>query len=281
LSSFHIAHLSDLHFSKISFGPSQFFSKRFIGNFNFLLRRRREFDYRLIKEILPLLLKQNINTVLISGDVSCTSLEAEFLQASNFVKTLKEHGIETLILPGNHDNYTKKAYRTKAFYKFFPAKELHEEQIMVKSLKNNWKMILLDTTLPTPLFCCHGKFDEKLAAKLEKTLAALSTDTNVIVANHFPIGHPHDRSLKGESLLLPLLKKHPQVKLYLHGHTHKRRFSDVETEGLPLIVDSGSASHKFVGSWNAITCEESSCTVSPFVWKKSHWAPAQEKTLTW
>ena len=281
VSSFHIAHLSDLHFSKISFGPSQFFSKRWIGNFNFLLRRRREFDYRLLQEILPILLKEKVETVLISGDVSCTSLAAEFIQASNFVKTLQENGIETLVLPGNHDNYTKKAYHSKAFYNFFPSKDLLDEKIFVKPLKNDWQMILLDTTLPTPLFCCHGKFDEDLALKLENTLSALPDDARVIVANHFPIAHPKDKSLQGESLLLPLLRKHPKVKLYLHGHTHKRRFSDVETEGLPLIVDAGSASHKFLGSWNAIECKENSCTVQPFTWRKSHWAPAEKKDLSW
>ena len=279
MSSFRIAHLSDLHFSKVSYGLSQFFSKRFIGNFNFLLRRRREFDYRMLHEILPILLKADVKTVLISGDVSCTSLKAEFLQASNFVRSLNERGIETLVIPGNHDNYTKKAFKQKTFYNFFPQEPLAENQLLLKPLENGWHFLLLDTTLPTPLFCCHGRFSEDLGERLKETLSALPANAKVVVANHFPLNHPKDLSLKGGELLLSILKSFPQVKLYLHGHTHKRRFSDVENEGLPLIVDSGSAAHKFVGSWNIVECHEDKMTVQPYVWRHGKWSLATSKEV--
>lgn len=233
----------------------------------------------MLQEILPILLKEEVKTLLISGDVSCTSLKAEFLQASHFVRSLEEHGIETLVIPGNHDNYTKKAYRKKTFYDFFPATPLAENQLLLKPLENDWHFLLLDTTLPTPLFCCHGEFSKDLGERLKKTLEALPKDAKVIVANHFPLNHPKDLSLKGGELLLSILKSFPQVKLYLHGHTHKRRFSDVENEGLPLIVDSGSAAHKFVGSWNIVECSTNKMRIQPYVWRHGKWALAKEKEV--
>ena len=42
-SPLRIAHISDLHFAKLSLNPFQIFSKRFIGNANSLLSRKKVF----------------------------------------------------------------------------------------------------------------------------------------------------------------------------------------------------------------------------------------------
>ena len=285
MSSFRFAHISDIHYSKISFGASQFFSKRWIGNLNFLLRRKREFDYSLLEELIPVLVQEKIETVLISGDLSCTSLEEEFLKASSFVKALKQNGIETIILPGNHDHYTKKSYQKKTFYHFFPSKSANSpnlklDQLEITKLNDSWHLIALDTTLATPLFCSHGRFDEKIEKTLEKALSSLPSDAQVIIANHFPIALEKS-ALQRESHLISLLQKYPKVKLYLHGHTHKRKITDHRSNNLPIVVDSGSASHRFIGSWNVIECKEKGCSIKPFTWKKTHWTPEKEVPFTW
>ena len=86
---FRLAHLSDLHFSEVDFDLRQFFSKRWIGNLNYLLRRRKDFDDKLLKDFPSLLQKLKVDVVLISGDLSCTSSKKEFEKAFSFIESLK------------------------------------------------------------------------------------------------------------------------------------------------------------------------------------------------
>lgn len=285
MPSIRIAHLSDLHFSKICWGINQFFSKRWIGNFNFLLRRRKEFDYSQLEKLLPIFLEKKVQKVLISGDLSCTSLKEEFLKASFFTDLLKNHGIETIILPGNHDHYTKKDHRKKTFYDFFASQSapnsLKKDRLEVIPLGASWWMIGLDTTLSTHLFSCKGKFPIELEQKLEETLELLPKEANIILANHFPILLKSDRSLQREEALVSILKRHPKIQLYLHGHTHHRRISDYRNLGLPIVSDSGSAAHRFKGSWNLIDCSENSFSISPYLWENESWAPENNTPITW
>ena len=62
---FRFAHLSDLHFSHITWNLAQLFSKRLVGNVNWLLRRRSEFDHQLLLPLYELLVKERVEFVLI------------------------------------------------------------------------------------------------------------------------------------------------------------------------------------------------------------------------
>jgi 3',5'-cyclic AMP phosphodiesterase CpdA len=280
---FRIAHISDLHFSQITWSPSQFFSKRWIGNINLLLRRKREFDPdALLTPLLDTFRKQDIQLVLISGDLSSTSLEAEFLEASSFIDRLRDSHIDVVTLPGNHDHYTKSAFQKKIFYQFFDTHfsspsligeefSLKEHQVAVKKLPHNWWIVALDTALATPLFSCQGKFSEQIEQNLEKVLSILPEDDFVIVANHFPIftvDHAQRHLIRDEALK-KIFQKWKKVKLYLHGHTHRHSIADLRNANLPILLDSGSTAHKFFGSWNLIECHPKSCEVRPFKWLKT------------
>jgi len=76
-----IAHISDLHFSKISFNPLQFFSKRWAGNFNLLLNRPSQRNNTHPFSLLPLFKKRGVSHVIISGDLTSTATDAEYLLA--------------------------------------------------------------------------------------------------------------------------------------------------------------------------------------------------------
>lgn len=278
MSSFRIAHLSDLHFSKVHFPLFPFSPKSWLGSINFLLRRKRHFDYKLLDSLLYSLQEQRVDEVLISGDLTCTASKAEFMKACAFTQKLENAGFKTTLLPGNHDHLTRKAYKAKLFYHFFPKEALKSHSVGVETLPNSWYLITLDTTLATPLFCCHGHFSPSIEEALKKTLDTLPPKAKVLLANHFPIHHPKDKSLKGEQRLLSLLQAYPQVKLYLHGHTHKHRIVDGRPVNLPILTDSGSAAHKLLGSWNLIECAASHFSIEPFIWQKGRWTPKQKHT---
>ncbi len=279
-SSFSFAHLSDLHFFHMNWGLGQFFSKRWIGNGNYILRRKREFNYKLLEGLSSILIQEKIPFALISGDVSCTALEKEFEKAKYFIQTLENHGIETLTLPGNHDKYTKEASKKNLFYNSFPS-SLSNDGFKIQQLNPSWWIIALDTTLPTPLFCCHGHFSSLLENKLDAALTKLPSHANVILTNHFPISNKKEKALERSEELTALCKRHKKIKLYLHGHTHKPAIYDGRSEDLPIIIDSGSAVHQFSGGWNLIHCEDNSCSISPFTWTNGEWTRKQATSFTW
>lgn len=280
-SRVRLAHLSDIHFFQMDKGIAQLFSKNWFGIVNFFLRRKSEFDYSLLEQCLSLLIETKVPLALISGDISCTSSWKEFAKGELFIKKLENLGIESFVLPGNHDTYTKKSLRENRFYRSFPSSLAHQK-VYTKQLSDYWWLIALDTTLPTPPLCCHGSFSKHLEEELEKALLNLPQGVNIILANHFPLSvDGKGKALKGEEALLNLCKRHPNIRLYLHGHTHKQTIYDGRSEGLPILVDAGSVVHKFEGGWHLIDCEKDSCTIVPFRYSHGQWSPLPKKTFSW
>lgn len=268
------AHISDLHFAKPSWGINQFFSKRWIGNANFYLRRRSQFCFKNLKT-LPLLFKKlNISQVLITGDLTTTSAEKEFLMAQSFIQNLKEQGLSVLLLPGNHDHYTKSAFSNKTYYRFFPSHfssdsiscNLKEDGLTVVPLTNKWTAICLDTAIATPPLACYGFFSMQLEEKLRQALKKIPKDHRILLLNHFPLiyNEAPEKGLKRSEALCEVIKEFPQITLYLHGHTHRHCIADLRQSGLPIILDSGSVIEKKTGAWNLIELHEEEFSVEAF-----------------
>lgn len=293
--TFRLAHISDLHFSQLSWNPAQFFSKRWIGNANLLLRRMREFQHDKVYKLLDHFKEEGVDYVLISGDLSTTSLPSEFSKASQFLAKLKELGIEAITLPGNHDHYTKKDYQNKTFYQYFdthfcsndsPFAEynLKDHKVTVKKLDLDWWLVALDTAIATPLLACHGHFTEEIEKTLRKVLTSLPEGGKVILANHFPIftsDHVHKHLIR-DVALRDVLHDFINVKFYLHGHTHRHCIADLRNAGLPILLDSGCTAHEEKGTWNLLDFSEEGCKVKAFRWnlnEESEW-DWNEKTST-
>ncbi|HNA62745.1 MAG TPA: metallophosphoesterase, partial [Rhabdochlamydiaceae bacterium] len=116
-----IAHISDLHFSNWDWNPSQFFSKRWLGNLNFLFGRQRHFAHERLKSLPTLFRNHGISHVMITGDLTTTSSLGEFEKAREFVEALEAVGLKVFVIPGNHDQYTKRAHKDQLFYNYFPS----------------------------------------------------------------------------------------------------------------------------------------------------------------
>jgi 3',5'-cyclic AMP phosphodiesterase CpdA len=289
---FRAAHISDLHLSKVSLSPFQFFSKRWVGNMNLLFKRRKIHKEEALDLLPELFSELKINYIFITGDISCTSQQQEFLKAENFFK--KFMGIKTLFLPGNHDNYTKKSYKQKIFYNYFtntkkeedyPAKNfsLRTDGIEIHPLNDNWWYIGLDTTLATSILSSRGFFSHKIEENLKKVLSILPKDISIILANHFPFTqHISQRKrLQRASELRNLFQHFPQIKLYVNGHTHSHCVADLRNNNLPIVVDSGSCSHSKIGSWNLLEFSKTNCSITPYNWKNESWKESKEQRFSW
>ncbi|MFI0478727.1 MAG: hypothetical protein ACH349_06395, partial [Candidatus Rhabdochlamydia sp.] len=80
-----------------------------------------------------------------------------------------------------------------------------------------------------------------------------------------------EKGLKRSEALCDLIKKFPQVNLYLHGHTHRHCIADLRQSGLPIILDSGSIIEKKTGSWNLIELHEKEFWVENFKIINRNW----------
>lgn len=268
--SLRIAHLSDPHFSHITFSPKQFLSKRWLGNLNLLLYRKNAYQTEHLWHLPELLETLEVESVFITGDFSSTSLESEFEVGQKFIEAFREKKLPTYFVPGNHDFYTTESQELKTFYHFLASEDLKTKKVEKVSLGKGWWYIGLDCAVAAPVFCAYGNFFKETEERLERALSEIPSTESVIVGNHFPLfttGRPkHD--LKRAKELQTLLSKYSQVKLYLHGHDHSHYIIDRQNEGYPLVLNSGSCAHKPDGTFYLIDLFETECLVQRLLFRK-------------
>lgn len=261
-----LAHISDLHFPFVNWDPRQLLSKRWLGNLNYVLKRRHSFDHsNRLPALLDFFKEQAVTHVAISGDFSITSHPEEFKRATTFVHELQHAGFTTVAIPGNHDHYTGHAHRQKLFYRYFPehldekaAWNLKDHQVSLVQIRPHLWVVALDTALATSLLSSHGLFSEKIEANLAGLLAQIPAGDQIILINHFPffkIGPPKNRLERGEALR-KIIEKHPNILLYLHGHTHQQIIADLRPNGLPIISDPGSTAEIQHGACHLIQIDQ-------------------------
>ena len=284
-----IAHISDLHFAQIDYGVGQFFSKAWLGNLNLLIRRYKTFCNLRPFLLIPELKKRGIEMCLITGDFTSTGSRAEYEMGRKFVKELDQAKIRWMAIPGNHDMYTKKNEKEKTFYSIFPnrygesAFSLDKNRCTAAPLTDGWWVLALDTTLATSLISSEGLFSEALENELPKILSTIPENQKILMMNHFPFfQHEQKRRLMRRGKALQhFLEHNPRVQLYLHGHTHRLCLADLRPSQLPIILDSGSAAHHHLSSWNMIDLNQERCDIEVFHWNTSGWHSIKKAGFTW
>ncbi len=281
MEPFRFANLSDLHFAHGTWNPSQFFSKRWLANIKYILYKKKTFQTDPLWKIPELLKSCNLDAVIITGDLTTTSLEKEFEKAQNFVNTLRNKGLPVFLLPGNHDVYTKGAEKKKTFYNYFPS-SLKHNRVELIPLGKNWWWIAIDGAVATSVFFSHGYFSKEMEENVLSALKKIPPDDHAIMANHFPLfgtgNFRHD--LKGKEQLQKILRKHPQVKLYLHGHDHIYSTIDRREEGYPLVHNPGSCTDAKEKSFSLLELRgHHEVTIEKVQWNGSQWEQ-QKNPLT-
>jgi len=233
-----VCHVADLHFWKVVTNPLRLLNKRFLGNLNLWLRRRREFNMDRAEPFADALAATGITQVLLTGDFSSTALEEEFAMAAAFVRGLRRRGLEVALMPGNHDVYTFEACRKGHF-------ERHFEEFLPKDgyptrlvLPGGTPLILVPTAVPNPL-SARGRVTRKTLEVVRALLDDCPAGP-VLVAAHYPLRHrtahyasPPQHRLRNAAALRELLGKSDRRILYVAGHVH--RFSYVRDAAFPTL----------------------------------------------
>ncbi|MGC8737528.1 MAG: metallophosphoesterase family protein [Candidatus Hydrogenedens sp.] len=233
-----IIHITDLHFFQFPGNVLKLFNKRILGCLNWELNRKRRFDFTSIEQFITLLSQYKNATIIVSGDLTVTALEEEFLLAKNFLDTVQKKGFPIYIIPGNHDYYTFEAIRYKRYENLFSEYFIPEDYPAIIYLSDGTPLILIHTVRPN-LISSRGVIDTKQLKRLEKIIVSL--DRPAIVCGHYPVLHQtpeyyssYSRRLKNSNLLRKILIQTTVPLLYLAGHVHHYSVNKDDTQ--PLIT---------------------------------------------
>jgi 3',5'-cyclic AMP phosphodiesterase CpdA len=240
-----IAHLSDLHLLSLEGAvPFRIFNKRLTGYMNIRLRRGSIHKAHLVRAAARAIRQLKIDHVVVTGDVSNLALETEFELVRSFLETDLGLGPDRVsMVPGNHDTYTRGAFRSKRFYRYFGPflrSDLPElsgsAPFPFVRLRGPAAIIGLSTAVPRLPFVASGALGRTQLDSLARILGHPEVRRRTpILLQHHPF-HSHEswvksvlEGLRDAPRLAPLLTGLERGML-LHGHLHRRIHRTIPTE---------------------------------------------------
>ncbi len=283
--------ISDLHFTKVSLTPWKLCSKRLIGTLNWVLSREHSCCHDSLSSLPDLFRELNPDWIFVAGDLTSTSLPGEFALAKRYFDRIEAPKI---FIPGNHDQYTKKAHSEKRFYKtFFNRRHeikhraefftLKDHGVEAHQLGNSWWCVALDTAPATSLASSCGLFSLETEAHLREVLQLIGPNDPIAMLNHFPFfnADPPNHRLHRREQLREILTSSPNIRLYFHGHTHRSTIADLQPSQLPIILDGGCPIELPEGSFHVIDLTKDGCSVQPYRYQNNAWRAQENRVCKW
>lgn len=235
-----IAHLSDLHLLSLEGAvPFRLFNKRMTGYLNLRLKRGSQHKAFAVEAVAREVRRLDVDHLVITGDVTNLALEVEFdLVKRLLLESLGLPPDAVSMVPGNHDVYTRGAYRSRRFFRYFESclqsdlPELAAPEtggiFPFVRLRGSLAIIGLSTALPRPPFMASGALGEPQLRALERILRHPEVRGRTpVLLQHHPWHNPPSRAktlVEGlwdapeEGLAL----RDVSYGLLLHGHLHRR-----------------------------------------------------------
>ncbi len=219
-----LALIGDIHLFQTDVHPARLFGKRLLGHTNLMLNRRFRFNHRVLEPLIERVAAMDFDMLLLSGDVTTTSLEDEFHDVARYLEPLAKQ-LPTVIVPGNHDKYTFRSARKKRM-------DAHMSDMLpdafphIRRLKEHWQLLALDSAQPQLFWSRGGLGYEQMLATAE-FIGSLTKDDALVVLCHYPpktpAGIPHSwgHALAEAKPLHDLMAESPARIVYVHGHVHK------------------------------------------------------------
>jgi 3',5'-cyclic AMP phosphodiesterase CpdA len=244
-----IAHFSDVHaLSLAGVRPWSFLNKRVAGYLNLRLNRRDKHPVALFRAIVDDLNTQQLDHVVVTGDLTNLSLAPEFRLAREILDGIALGPERVTVVPGNHDVYTLGALREKLFQELLQpyARSDGGDAVEFPSLRVRGELAIVgvSTALPSPPPLADGWLGKQQLRRLEETLGGLAGKFRVLLLHHPPYDNRHSllRGLRDRGALQRVLQR-VGAELVLHGHEHRdlRRELAGPAGAIPVIgVGSGT-----------------------------------------
>ncbi len=254
-----IAHISDIHWLDLTGVKARdFLNKRWIGGVNLFLGRAKKHQHAVTEAALDAIRDLKCDHLVVTGDLTNLAFESEFLA----IKTLLHRYFDDqhmLIVPGNHDYYTRESGITQRFkhimYETYPGDEAFHgnDTWPIVQIRGDVAMIGLCSAQPRSWFVAAGRLGKTQLTALENLLKTPELDSKFkLLAFHhhiFPVTNMPGESFKNledRKELLELCHKY-HVDLILHGHNHD--FTQLRSQNT-VISEAGSCSAAFANKPN-------------------------------
>jgi len=225
LPPLRLVHLSDVHVWKHEFNPIRLMNKRIVGMTALLMGRARRFRLERLRHVVERVEATNPDHVLITGDLTTTSLAAEFHQAHEALAPLLRDRERATVIPGNHDRYTHFAMVESHFERTFGRYMGASTFPWLRFVADRTAILGLDPTRAA--LHARGRLPEaQLRAAGELWEAHRGSVDRLIVACHYPTDAPpalrpdlHRKRLEDAHHLADWLRT-LGPHLYCCGHVH-------------------------------------------------------------
>lgn len=169
-----ICQLTDLHYTQATMPTLQdllhFRLKRLLGFFNLKLTRRgRAFDEETRQRAFQTIFKIQPDLVLLSGDLTSGSLDAEFMKAFSSLAPILQT-FPTLVIPGNHDIYVHDQQDKERMETFFGPFMYHQPKFQTDEQQSTHTTTTTTAAVPTAATWTMEHFVHKLPALIHKSL---------------------------------------------------------------------------------------------------------------
>jgi 3',5'-cyclic AMP phosphodiesterase CpdA len=246
-----LAHVSDLHiFSLQGTGPLPFLGKRLAGLANMALHRRSRHPIAMVEALLEDLNRVRPDEVVITGDVTNLSLEAEFKLARSLLDRIEIGVHHVTVVPGNHDVYTVDAMLRRPFHHHlrpYVTSDSGDEDFPVVRVRDHVALVGLSSARPSPVPFASGSLGARQRDRLEQRLVELGKRGlfRVVLMHHPPVDNRTSalRGLRDRSEVQAVLRR-AGAELVVHGHEHRDLVTSVRgPEGPIPVCCVGSASY--------------------------------------
>ncbi len=243
-----LGHISDLHLADRARYPRHGLSARDCDRHS----------VKVLKKILNALVEEQVDHLLVTGDVTLSGETSEFERAAELLRPWAESGKLT-VLPGNHDVWSWEAAASWRFLRVLGPdgrgmkKPVASFPLSVE-LSPEVTLVALDTARwsEDPRSAAGAVGSEQLAAARELVKGALQGGRAVVLALHHHLAIPSERVPSDRKLArMPLADAYQVVRLVaevpvaavLHGHRHVHfRLELPGPQGPTPVICAGSAS---------------------------------------
>lgn len=235
----------DIHLYRLWLAPWQLASKRILGQTNLILNRRQRFVHEQLGPMIGKAIALEPDMLLLSGDVSTTSLKREFEDVKAALRPLADR-VPTVLVPGNHDRYTFSAARSRVIDRMLrgwvPQSFPH-----TRELTGRWRLLAMDAATPR-VYNARGRLGADQFDQAKAYVESLESTQGLIVLCHYPCAlprgvHEHESHALQERDALRGVLEHCKARVvYLHGHIHRPWYHEPgDGSGVPFTcIDAGS-----------------------------------------
>lgn len=235
----------DIHLYRLWLAPWQLASKRILGQGNLILNRRKSFRHDLLAGMMDQAIGLDPDMLLLSGDVSTTSLKREFADVAKALKPLADR-VPTVLVPGNHDRYTFHAARSRVIDRMLD-RWVPDQFPHMRELTDRWGLLALDAAVPR-VYNARGRLGRVQFEAAKTYVESLDETQGLVVLCHYPCAlpdyvHEHEsHALEERDALRGVLENCKARVVYIHGHIHKPWHHEVgDGSGVPFTcIDAGS-----------------------------------------